>query len=260
VANVANDELERIRAFDDRFARVQATDVVELPWGYAVLQRDFPLSRYHNRVVVTGETSAREMLEAADRILAAFAHRYVSVDDDALGEAVRADFATAGYAHETIATMLHSGAPVPAPAHDVRTVSLDEARPAIIRDWRAALPEATDEQLAQLADRQALGARAAEQVLLAVYEDGEIAAHAELTVDRSARVAQFEGLVTDTERRGHGYGRSLVFDALRRSRAAGCDVAFLTADLADWPLEWYRRLGYVEVARVHHFSRSWPVA
>jgi len=38
----------------------------------------------------------------------------------------------------------------------VRAVSLDTLRPAIIRERRDTLPDASDEQLGQLADRTAL--------------------------------------------------------------------------------------------------------
>ena len=46
----------------------------------------------------------------------------------------------AGYEHETIATMIYSGGEVEPAAYEVRTVSLDTLRPAIIRDWRILLP------------------------------------------------------------------------------------------------------------------------
>ncbi|GAA3063036.1 hypothetical protein LV79_000009 [Actinokineospora globicatena] len=45
----------RVREFEERFARAQATEVVEWGWGYAVVQAEFWASWHHNRVVVTGE-------------------------------------------------------------------------------------------------------------------------------------------------------------------------------------------------------------
>jgi GNAT superfamily N-acetyltransferase len=254
---VGDPDVERIKAFDHRLARVQASEVVELPWGYAVLQREFPLSEYHNRLVVTSPASAVEVLAAAEEVLggAGLRHRYVSVDDDAIGRALRADFDAAGYGHETIATMQYAGGAVAPPAHAVQPVSLDALRPAVIRDWRSTLPDATDEHLRQLADRKALYARGAELTLLAVCDGGEIAAHADLLVDRADGIAQFENLDTDVEHRRRGYAGSLLREALRRSLGAGCAVCFLTASLDDWPHDWYQRVGYVDVGRTHHFSR-----
>jgi GNAT superfamily N-acetyltransferase len=249
-------DIERITAFENRFAQAQATEVVDLSWGFAVLQKEFPLSEYHNRIAVTSAAPAADVLATAEEVLggAGARHRYVSVDD-ALGQALSADFAAAGYERETIVTMIYSGPEVEPAAPEVRAVSLDTLRPAIIRDWRAALPDATEENLGQLADRTALYARGAELTLLAVYDGDEIAAHADLYVDRVDRIAQFENLVTHKDFRGRGYGDALIRDALRRGREAGSELSFLTAELNDWPHEWYQRLGYVDAGRTHHFSR-----
>lgn len=250
-------DLERIRAFEHRFARAQATDVVELRWGFVVLQRDFPLSYYHNRVVVTSPAPAVEILAAADAVLggASVRHRYVSVDNDELGQALSAEFDTAGYEHGTIVAMIYSGSDVDSAAHEVQAVSLGAVRAAIVRDWQVMLPDATDAQLAQLADRTALYSRGAEVTLLAVYDGDQIAAHANLYVNRVKRIAQFENLVTHPDHRSRGYGGALIRDALRRGQQAGCELSFLTADLHDWPREWYQRLGYVDAGCMHHFSR-----
>lgn len=247
---------ERIRAFDNRLAQAQATDVVDLAWGFAVLQAEFPLSEHHNRIMVTSAATAADVLAAAEEILggAGLRHRYACVDGD-LGLALSADFVAAGYEHETVLTMVYAGPDVEPAAQEVRAVSLDTLRPTLIRDWRVVLPDATDEHLRQLADRTALYARGTEITLLAVYDNDEVGAHADLYVDRADRIVQFENLITHADFRRRGYGDALIRDALRRGREAGGELFFLTADLADWPREWYERLGYVETGRTHHFSR-----
>jgi GNAT superfamily N-acetyltransferase len=248
--------IDQITAFEYRFARAQATDVVELPWGFALLQRDFPLSHNHNRIVVTARANAKEILTAADDVLggAGLAHRYVTVDD-ALGASLAPEFAAAGYDHDVIATMVHSGNPTEPGAQPIYAVSPETVRPALIRDWRLALPDATDECLGQLADRVTLYARGADLTVLAAYDGDEIAAHAELYVDRAASLAQFENLMTHPDFRGRGHGASLVRAALHQASKAGCTLSFLTADARDWPYGWYQRLGYTDVSRSHHFSR-----
>jgi hypothetical protein len=114
--------IERITAFEHRFAQAQATDVVDLGWGFAVLQAEFPLSQYHNRIIVTSAAPAEDILAVAEQVLggAGVQHRYVSVDTDAVGRALNAEFVAAGYEHETIATMVHSGGEVEPAAHEVR--------------------------------------------------------------------------------------------------------------------------------------------
>lgn len=253
---VRGSEIERIMAFEDRLTRAQATHIVEHPWGFTVLLEDFPLSEFHNRVVVTSTASAADVLATAEAVLggAGLRHRYVSVDD-ALVADLTASFVAAGYEHEVVATMVYTGTEIEPTAHDVRTVSLDTLRPALINDWQLMLPDATGEHLRQLADRAALYARGANLTLLAVYDGDEIAAHADLYVDRVDRIAQFENLATRSDFRGRGYAGALIRDALRRAREAKSELSFLTADPDDWPHEWYRRLGYADAARTHHFSR-----
>lgn len=250
--------IERITAFENRFAQAQATDVVDLTWGFAVLQADFPLSRYHNRLVVTSAVSATDVLSTAEEVLGAAGvqHRYISVDNDALGQALSEDLKATRYEHETIVAMVYSGPQVEPPVHEVRMVSLNTLRPAIIRNWRVTLPDATDEELSQLADRTALYSLGAELTRLAVYEGDEIAAYADLYIDDVERIAQFENLVTHEDFRGRGYASALIHDALRRGYQAGNDLSFLNAALDDWPYQWYKRLGYVDAGRTHHFSRD----
>jgi ribosomal protein S18 acetylase RimI-like enzyme len=253
---VGTSDIERITAFDQRFTRAQASEVIELAWGFAVLQAEFPFSEFHNRIVVTTAAPGAEVIAAADEILggAGLGHRYVSADGD-VGEDLRANLAAAGYAHEPIATMTYSGPELEQAAPEVIAVSFETLRPAIIRDWRVDLPAAGDEVLGQLADRTALYARGADVTLLVVYDGNEIAAHADLYVDPVNRIAQFENLVTQKDFRHRGYAGALIRDALRRGREAGCDLSFLTADVNDWPRGWYQRLGYVDVGRSHHFTR-----
>lgn len=250
-------DLERFTKFEHRFARAQATDVVDLPWGFALLQRDFPASHQHNRIVVTSAASVTEILATTDEILgeAGLKHRYVCVDGDALGQALSPDLTAAGFEPETIVSMIHTGVEPQQPSHAVRAVSLDTLRPALVRDWRIELPDATDDVLEQLADRTALYPRGAETTLLAVFDGDEIAARASLFIDPIEHLAQFENLVTHQDFRGRGYARALVLDAWRRAQQSGCDAIFLTAASSDWPREWYTRLGFVEVGRTHAFTR-----
>lgn len=95
--------LERATAFEHRFARAQATEVIDVAWGFALLQSDFPGSHAHNLVVVTSAAPATDVLAKADQVLggAGLQHRYVCVDDDVLGQALEPDFLAAGYERST---------------------------------------------------------------------------------------------------------------------------------------------------------------
>lgn len=252
----ARTPIERARSFDHRFAKAQATEVIDLQWGYALLQSDFPMSEYHNRIAVTAEASPAEIVAATDDILggAGLKHRYLSADDQ-LGEKLRPALVDVGYEHEAISTMIHDGSDLGLPSHEVTVVSAETLKPALIRDWRVAMPDADDDQLDQLASRESLYALGAEVTLLAVYDDNEIVAHANAYFDPVDRIAQFESLTTHHDYRGRGFGDALLSDALRRGREAGAELSVLTADVDSFTPSWYGRRGYVEAGRTHHFSR-----
>lgn len=249
--------VNRIIAFERGFDRAQATEVVDLPWGYFLLQADFPHSYHHNKIVVTAAASADEVLTASQDLMggAGLKHRYVAFNDDSLGQALAPELIAGGYELETNVVMVYSGPEPELPAHDVRFVSLDELRPALVRDWRVELPEASDEEIGQLADRTPLYSLGADVTLLAVFDGEKVAARAELYISETEGIAQLENLFTHPDYRGKRYADSVVGAALKRGREAGCDLRFLTADLDDWPHQWYTRKGYVEVSRSHHFRR-----
>ncbi|PPK63395.1 ribosomal protein S18 acetylase RimI-like enzyme [Actinokineospora auranticolor] len=232
--------------------------MVELGWGYGLLQRDFLASWHHNRIVVTGPVDAAEVVAAADEVLggAGAAHRLVQFNSDAAGDAAAGVFSAAGYqVHERIVAMLHSGVLPARVPNRVESIPFAELRPSLIRDWRADYPDDTDEQIAQLADRVTLYQRGADVSFLGIRDrDGEVLARGELYV--ADGVAQFENVITRPESRGLGLGRELVAEALHRSRDAGADLWFLIAQAVDWPRGWYRRMGYLDGHQVHAYQRT----
>ena len=249
---------DRITDFEHHFARAQATDVIELEWGFAHLQRDFPSSQAHNRIVVTSDVPATNIITTAEEIFSesGLAHRYLSFDDDAAGKAAIPDFLAAGYEHEELVTMIHDGSNLPGPDREVDEVSLDQIRPVLARDWRLDLPDAAEEEIDQLARRAGLYCQAVETTFLAVFDGGEVGARADLFVDRENGIAQFESLVTHPNYRGRGFGGALIREAHQRISRAGCDLSYIVASNDDWPKDWYGRLGYVETSRTHEFNRS----
>ncbi|WP_285509746.1 GNAT family N-acetyltransferase [Actinokineospora sp. NBRC 105648] len=249
--------VRRIGAFEERFARAQASRVVEFDWGYVLLQAEYPASWQHNRVVVTSAVDPAEVVAAADEVLggAGHTHRLVQFNDDVAGESAATTFEAAGYqVHERIVTMIHSGALPARTGNRVKAIEFDQLRPALLHDWRADYPDDTDEQITQLADRVLLYARGAEVAFLAVQSPtGEVIARGELYV--ADGIAQFENLITRPESRGEGHGRQLVTEALHRAREAGADLSFLIAEATDWPRSWYRRLGYQDANQTHVYQR-----
>ncbi|MBM7772176.1 GNAT superfamily N-acetyltransferase [Actinokineospora baliensis] len=247
---------QRIREFEEGFARAQASEVVELGWGYALLQAEFPASWHHNRLVVTGAVEPGVVAAAAEDVLGGrgFAHRLVQFDDEARGAAASAAFGDYDV-HERIVTMAHSGVLPAQPESRVEALSLAQLRPSLIADWRANFPDEGEDRLVQLADRCALYEQGADITFLGVRDKtGDVVARGELYVRDG--IAQFENVVVRPEWRGQGLGRQLVVEALHRSSRAGADTWFLIAEATDWPLGWYERLGYRAGPAVHIYQRT----
>lgn len=60
------------------------------------------------------------------------------------------------------------------------------------------------------------------------------------------KCACLHDLVVYPDRRGHGYGREMLFWAIQTARSSGCDIMFLFAEGELWVKEWYTRTGFVE--------------
>ncbi|NUW38865.1 GNAT family N-acetyltransferase [Nonomuraea rhodomycinica] len=250
--------MARILAFTHAFLRRKAGRVAAVPGGFAVLNDRYPASHDDNRLVVPAPgrpgdaVPAEEVLRAADEALAGRRHRYVCVDDDALGAAYAPAFAAAGYDHETNVVMAFRGVP-PADAPRAEELTLEELLPVLRHDWREALPNIPDDSVEQLAARVEERRRGADVVRFRGVRagGGEIAARAELYVQDG--VAQIESVHTGTRHRGRGHARALVRALL--AEAAGCEPIFLMAAEEDWPKDFYARLGFTTIGRTHAFLR-----
>ncbi|MFG3438180.1 GNAT family N-acetyltransferase [Nonomuraea sp. NPDC047897] len=263
-------ELARIIAFEHGFAQRRAGRVVAVPGGFAVLNDRYPGSYDDNRLIIRppglpdpspaagGEVRpgpaprAGEVLRAADEVLDGRAHRHVCVDDDELGAAYAPAFAAAGYTHDINLIMVFRGTP-PRDPRPADHLTLDELLPVLRDDWRETLPDADEGVVEELARRVAERLRGADVVQFrGVREaDGRIAARADLYAHDG--VAQIESVYTGARHRGRGHARALMTALL--ADAAGNDPIFLVADDADWPKDFYRRLGFEPLARTHSFLR-----
>ncbi|MEV0200569.1 GNAT family N-acetyltransferase [Nonomuraea sp. NPDC050691] len=251
-------ELARILAFTHVFARRKAGRVAAVPGGFAVLNDRYPASHDDNHLVIPAPASPgdavrpEEVLRAADEVLAGRGHRYVCVDDDALGAAFAPAFTAAGYDHETNLVMVFRGVP-PADVPRAEELTLEELLPVLRHDWREALPDLPDASIEQLARRVEERRRGADVVRFRGVRDGsgEIAARADLYVQDG--VAQIESVHTGTRHRGRGHARALLRALL--AEAAGCEPIFLIAAEEDWPKDFYTRLGFAAIGRTHAFLR-----
>ncbi|MFI7689587.1 GNAT family N-acetyltransferase [Nonomuraea sp. NPDC049655] len=247
------DELARALSFVHGFARRKAPVVAPVPGGFAVLDERYPMSHDDNKLVVWSGRPG-PVLAAAEERLAGLGHRLVCVDDDRLGQEFRPAFAAAGYGHETNVVMAFRGARPAVPAVATEPLTLEELLPVLREEWRESLPQASPGVVDGLAARAAARVSGADRVEFHAVRapGGQIAAHADLYVHEG--VAQIENVYTLERHRGQGFARALLTALL--AATAGAELTFLVADAADWPREFYARLGFEPVGHTHAFLRT----
>jgi uncharacterized protein (DUF952 family)/GNAT superfamily N-acetyltransferase len=238
-----DDLTARALAFEPSLARRRAAAVIPFDEGFATLDPRVPASYEHNGLWFTEPAaSAAEVREVADHLLAELPHRRVVTDHPLppdLGWEV----------DEQRIMVLAPEAAAPDPVADVTV----EAVTSEVMDglwgpsWRASIPGIDDDAVADLLRREPFADAHVRIVDLAVRgDDGVPVAGAQLRIDGAT--AAVEAVMTVPERRRERLGHALVGEAIRRSRAAGCDLVWLLAFADDWPREWYARLCFAEVA------------
>ncbi|MBF9072474.1 GNAT family N-acetyltransferase [Streptacidiphilus fuscans] len=247
----AEQQFDRATAFLAGFARRQAAVCKDFEGGFAVRDPAYAGSHEHNQLVVDGTPDPAALPALADELLAGAGHRRITVLSQRHGEACAGPLAAAGYARGAEVVMIHQG-PRPEPVRAAEELTLDEVRSALTRQTRVWMPHEPEETVRQLVDRRSARLRGADEVLLlGVRQAGDAASWADLY--RSGEVAQFEDLVTADAHTRRGYADVVLATALHR--AADADLFFLLADPDDWPQHWYARRGFVQVGRVHVFTR-----
>ncbi len=235
------------------FACRQATDVVEVPGGVAVRHREFPASYNNNRLLIREPADPAAVLAAADEAMRDLDYRVIVFLDDDTGAAFEPAAREAGYEPHPLVAMRFEGEIPPPPEIPVESLDLPVMIEALRREWRADEPGLPETEVEQLATRIRERCKGAEEVrFLGVVKDGVPVSWADFY--RHKGIAQIEYVKTTPDHRGHGYSTAILRAALRR--AEGCETVFLFADAADWPQNWYGRLGFAPAGRFHEFART----
>jgi uncharacterized protein (DUF952 family)/GNAT superfamily N-acetyltransferase len=230
----------RAMAFDRSLAQRRAAAVLPIAGGFAALDPRVAASHEHNSLWLAGAVDAAGVASDADRLLGGWARPRAVFD--------RPPPADLGWAvEEERVLVLGPGVPAP-PAGPAAVVPVtSEVMAGLWRpSWHRDLPGITDGAVDDLVRREAFADAHCRIVDIAVLgSDGVPVAGTQLRIDGAT--AAIEAVMTDPGARGRGYGGSLVADAVRRAREAGCDLVWLIAAAEDWPRRWYERLGFVDV-------------
>lgn len=252
-----NDDFARAMAFFHLLQERTSTRVEPFRWGTALFNDDIPERYYSNFVRIDGSLAGVEvtaLADEADRALSGFPHRLISVEDEADGERVAMGLAERGYvADHSILLALRRYPDRPAEPGAAVEVSFEDSRPFEVEVYRRMLTETSPGVIEKFADHRRTVQQAVNGRFFAQRIDGQIAGMCELYLVDG--LAQVEHVDTLEEFRGRGVARNVVLRALAEARAAGADLTIIEADLNDWPVELYRRLGFDEIGRTWSFLK-----
>ncbi len=235
-----DDVLARATAFERSLAERRAAVVLPVDGGVACLDPRVPASWENNSLWITGDPDAATLVAEADRVLAGFSHRRAVT--------FRPPPSDLGWEIEELRLqVLDPAAPdPPVPAGLVVAISQEVMAGLWAPSWRREHPGIVGADVDDLVRRESFANAHVRIVDLAVLgDDGVPVAGTQLRIDGAT--AAIEAVMTAPSARRHGHGRALVGDAIRRARAAGCDVIWLLCLADDWPRQWYERKGFVDI-------------
>jgi ribosomal protein S18 acetylase RimI-like enzyme len=224
---------------------------------YGVALYDDALRRVYDANFVRFERGFDELtadsVEAhADELQSGLRHRKVSIPDERAGARVAEQLRERGWRYFTLVTMAYrgDGAFDSRPVEQVPPEALRSARERALDDGRR--DAEARRQIVAFTERMASVGRT--KLLAARGDRDEIASFCALFLDGG--VAQIDEVTTLEQYRRRGLGAAVVEGALRVALSSGVDLAFLVADEADWPKDWYSRLGFEPIARRWELLRT----
>ena len=247
----------------ERRAHEQVAQGVEpLPYGKACFDDALPLVWFANLLWVTagaGEVGADTLKADADRLLAAFSHRWIVVESEPLWSSLEDEFISAGWGMQTHLFMTHRRPPdrVP-PLAAVREVGHEDIRAAEMAFMQSQPWCTTAEPARQVFEHHLRIGTALGERCFAAYDGDDVCAYAKLR-HRDA-IAQVEDVVVLDAYRGSGLGRLVTTAALVAGLELEPELLFIVADDDDWPKALYERLGFAPAGRTRMFHRLPPPA
>jgi ribosomal protein S18 acetylase RimI-like enzyme len=252
------DDLERALRFVWNLQERTSTRIEGFPWGSALYRDDLRQRYYSNYVRIEqplAGVDVQDLLRATDRALDGLGHRQIQVDDEDDGARVALGLAEAGYKADHGALLAHRRDPDRAGAlNSVDEVEYDAARPFLVEVYRRELTGNDAALVERFADFRRVVREVVNGRFFTQRIDGRMAGLCELYL--VGGVAQVEHVDTLEEFRGRGIARNVVLRAVHEARAAGADLVVIGADLEDWPLQLYRRLGFDEIGRTWVFTKA----
>jgi ribosomal protein S18 acetylase RimI-like enzyme len=256
-----SDDLSRAIGIEHAVQERTSTRIEPFPWGSALFRDDLPERYYSNFVRIERPLTGVEvenLVRETDRALEGLGHRQIRVDREDDGARIALGLAERGYKADHSALLALRREPDrPGDLGVVDELDFADARPFLVEVYRRELTGSDAALVDRFADFRRAVQEAANGRFFAQRVDGMLAGLCELYLLDG--VAQVEHVDTLEEFRGRGVARNVVLRAVHEARAAGAELVVISADLEDWPLELYRRLGFEDIGRLWAFTRE-PVS
>jgi ribosomal protein S18 acetylase RimI-like enzyme len=251
-------DLEQALAFVRGVNERRVGRIEQLPFGAALFSDDLPRVWDGNLVIAhSWDGTAAELRHEVDRVQggARLAHRKLVVYDQELGARLARGFAQLDwpFRNRNAAMAWRRDADRPAARGVAQEIGWDAFETAKREALREEDYGADEEVVGGLLELDRRTAETTDVRRFGVFADGEPAAYCELRSD--GRTGQVEDVATVPRFRGRGFARAVVLAAAGGAQEAGCELVFLVADSADWPIELYRRLGFDEIGSERNFGR-----
>jgi ribosomal protein S18 acetylase RimI-like enzyme len=252
------DDLERAIGIERAVQERTSTRIEPFPWGSVLFRDDLPQRHYSNFVRIERSLTGVEvddLVRETDRAQEGLGHRQIQVHREDDGARIALGLAERGYKAEHSALLAFRRDPDrPGDLDVVDEVDVADARPFQVEVYRRELTGSDAALVDRFADFRRVVQEAANGRFFAQRVDGRLAGLCELYLLDG--VAQVEHVDTLEEFRGRGVARNVVLRAVQEARAAGADPVVIVADLEDWPVGLYRRLGFEEIGRLWAFTRE----
>jgi ribosomal protein S18 acetylase RimI-like enzyme len=252
-------ELQRTWEFECATHELYARDVERFELGTAI--SDDALPRVFDANFVRFERgfddlTADSVEATADELQASLRHRKVVIPHEDAGARVAEGLRGRGWAYDRLVTMAYRSdgealrAPAVRPAEEVEPSALNTARDRSLDDGKR--DAEARRQIIEFTDRVASSMPV--RAFAARGDRDEIGSFC--TFFQRDGVGEVDDVTTLDQYRRRGLASAVVSAAVRMSLDDGDSLTFLVADEADWPKDWYARLGFEPIGYRYELLRA----
>jgi GNAT superfamily N-acetyltransferase len=231
-----------------------ADEVHDVSNGWWLRSPSMPQVWSLNQFRLTAPTTARDLIELADRFQDGLSYRHVEIDAE-LSEGLEEHLASAGWRIDREVYMALGATPADVDDADIEELNEDQSS-VLMGQWaeedHPGISPASVAQLVELSRRE--GRLWGERRFGVVASDKTPVALTKLRANEA--IAWVEDVFTTKAARRRGHARRLVNHAAGIAGASSAELTFIVADDNDWPKHLYEEIGFRPVGYTWTFHRE----